>query len=193
MNIDRLFLRSLYRFIEDNNQKTIQWVDVVFACFDLFPETFGLDKYTDWPDSWKIHNCMWRCRNQRCWIDGDARKGFSLTEMGRTMGSLKIENKIYDDVKERKTKGHGIKVDSKLLNYIQTHSLYKRYQSNPNLFSLSESELRNILKSTMETNYKTLLRNLDYLRKVINEYGREELTNFAKKLKEELEEIEPNE
>lgn len=190
MNIDRLFLRSIYKFLDENSQKTIQWEDVVKSCFEMFPETFGFEKYTEWPDTWKIHNCMWRCRNQRYWITGDARTGISLTEIGRTIGSVKIENKIYDDIKERKTEGHNIKVDSKLLNYIQKHNLYKRYLSNPNIFSLSESELRNILKSTMETDYKTLSRNLGYLSKVIKEYGREELTNFANKLKEKLEEVE---
>jgi len=193
MNIDRLFLRAIYKFLDESDQKTIQWEDVVKSCFEMFPETFGFEKYTEWPDTWKIHNCMWRCRNQRHWIIGDARTGISLTEIGRTMGSVKIENKIYDDVKERKEKGHNIKADSKLINYIREHPLYKKYLKNPKEFILSESELRNILKSTMETNYKTLSRNLDYLTKIIKDYGKDEFMDFSKKLKEKLEEIKENE
>ena len=42
MNIDRLFLRAIYKFLEDNNQKTIQWEDVVKSCFEMFPETLFL-------------------------------------------------------------------------------------------------------------------------------------------------------
>jgi hypothetical protein len=193
MNIDRLFLRAIYKFLEDNDQKTVQWEDVVKSCYEIFPETFSFEKYTEWPDTWKIHNCMWRCRNQRYWILGDARTGISLTEIGKSMGSVKIEDKVYDDVKERKTKGHNIKADPKLLNYILEHSLYKKYLRNPRSFTLSESELRNILKSTMETDYKILSKNLDYLIKIINDYGKDELIGFSKKLKEELGDIKEDE
>jgi hypothetical protein len=136
---------------------------------------------------------MWRCRNQRHWIVGDARTGISLTEIGKSIGSAKIENKVYDDVKERKTKGHNIKADSKLLNYIKENPLYKKYLKSPNNFVPSESELRNILKSTMETDHKTLSRNLDYLIKIIKDYGKEELIDFSKKLKEKLGDVEENE
>ncbi|MBI4116373.1 hypothetical protein HY449_01375 [Candidatus Pacearchaeota archaeon] len=190
MNIDRLFLRAIYKFLEDNNQRTIQWEDVVKSCFEIFPETFSFEKYTQWPDSGKIHFCVRRCRDQHNWLVGSVRTGFTLTEIGKTMGSVKIENKFYTDIEKRK-KGSG--TDSKLLNYIGEHPLYKRYLKNPKSFTLSESELRDILKSTMETDYKTLSRNLDYLIKIIQDYGKEELIDFSKKIKEKLGEIKEDE
>ncbi|MEK6898311.1 MAG: hypothetical protein AABX28_03065 [Nanoarchaeota archaeon] len=190
MNIDRLFLRAIYKFLEDNKQRTIQWEDVVKSSFEMFPEVFGFEKYKEWPDSGKIHFCVRRCRDQRHWLLGDIKTGFTLTDIGKTFGSVKVENKTYVDIEKRK-RGSGL--DPKLLNYVKESLLYRRYLKNPVNFIISESELRNILKSTMETDYRTLFRNLDYLMKVIKDYGKEELIDFSKKLKEKVEEIKEDE
>jgi hypothetical protein len=45
----------------------------------------------------------------------------------------------------------------------------------------------------METDYKTLSRNLDYLIKIIQDYGKEELIDFSKRLKEQLGDIKEDE
>lgn len=189
MNIDHLFLRAIYKFLDSNHQKTIQWEDVVKSCFEMFPETFSFEKYKNWPDTWKIHNCMWRCRNQRQWITGDARTGISLTEMGKTIGSIKLEDKKYKDIQERKESGPNIKADLKLINYIRESNLFKIYLKNPITFYPTESEIRGILKATMETDDKTLLRNLEYLKKVIKDYGKDDLIGFCEKLTMRLKEI----
>ncbi len=106
MNIDRLFLRAIYKVLEGNNQKTVQWEEIVRSCFEIFPETFSFEKYTEWPDTWKIHNCMWRCRNQRHWIVGDAKIGISLTENGKIVIYTQfpgVSNYIGEDLKDIKT------------------------------------------------------------------------------------------
>jgi hypothetical protein len=190
MNIDRLFLRAIYVFLEKNEQRTIQWEDVVKSCFELFPETFSFEKYNEWPDTWKIHNCMWRCRNQRQWIMGDAKVGISLTEIGKTIGSVKLEDKSFKDVAERKV---GIGTDPRLLNYIKESSLFKQYLNDPKNFFPGESEIRGILKATMETDEKTLNRNLEYLKKVIKDYGKTELISFGECLHIKLKELLSNE
>ena len=194
MNIDQLFLRAIYLFLEKNNKKTIQWEDVVKSCFESFPETFSFEKYTEWPDTWKIHNCMWRCRNQRQWIMGDAKVRISLTEIGKTMGAMPIEKRTnsleHKKMQERKV---GIGTDPRLLNYIKESNLFKSYSKNPMNFFPTESEIRGILKSTMETDEKTLLRNLEYLKKVIKDYGKTELIAFTDCLSIRLKELMDNE
>jgi len=190
MNIDQLFLRAIYKFLEDNSQKIIQWEDVVKSCFEMFPETFSFEKYKEWPDTWKIHNCMWRCRNQRQWINGDAKVGISLTQIGKTMGSVKIENKRHKDIQDRKI---GPGMDPKMIKFVKESSLYKKYQKEKRLFSPSESEIRSLLKTTMETDFKTLKRNMDYLKKVIKDYQENDLIDFTEIINKKIKELEEDE
>jgi len=187
MNIDQLFLRAIYKFLEDNGQKIIQWEDVVKSCFEMFPETFSFEKYKEWPDTWKIHNCMWRCRNQRQWINGDAKVGISLTQIGKTMGSVKIENKRYKDIQERKI---GPGMDPKMIKFVKESLLYKKYKKEKGLFSPSESEIRSLLKTTMETDFKTLKRNMEYLKKAIKDYQENDLIDFTEMIDKKIKELE---
>lgn len=194
MNIDQLFLRAIYKSLEDNHQKTIQWEDVVKSCFEMFPETFSFEKYKDWPDTWKIHNCMWRCRNQRQWINGDAKIGISLTEIGKTMGSIKVENKMQSEefkgIRERKI---GTGMDPRLIKFIKESLLYNKYKKNKDIFNPSESEIRSLLKTTMETDFKTLKKNIEYLKKVIEDYQENDLTEFVDILDKKIKELEERE
>ncbi len=190
MNIDRLFLRAICKFLDENNQKTIQWEDVVKSCFEMFPEEFSFEKYKEWPDTFKIHTCFWRCRNQRQWIVGDRRVGISLTEIGKTIGSVKLENKIYKDIQERKI-GPGL--DPRLIKFVKEDPLYKRYLKERDKFAPSEPEIRSLLKTTMETDYKTLKRNMEYLKKVIKGYQEEDLTDFSEKINKKINELEQSE
>jgi len=125
MNIDRLALRSIYLFLEEKNQKIISWKDVVKSCFKFFPEEFRFEE-ENWPDTEKIHNCIrWRCINDRHWVRGDTKTGFFLTEMGRSMGAINLENKKYEDVNKRKIEST---LDGKLIKFVKENLLYKRYQ-----------------------------------------------------------------
>lgn len=190
MNIDRLALRSIYLWLNENNQKIIQWKDVVKSCFKFFPEEFRFEE-ENWPDTEKIHNCIrWRCINDRHWVIGDTKTGFSLTEIGKSLGSVDLENKKYEDVRERKA---AIVTDNKLIKYIKEHTLYKHYKLEKELFNPSESEVRNLLKTTMETDFHTLKRNLDYFNHVVKDSLDKEMILFAKVIDKKIKELEEDE
>ena len=101
MNLDRLFLMCVDEVLKEN--KIAQWEEIIKKCFEKFHDEFSLVKYDKWPDTWKIHNCMWRCRNQRKWIDGNNKVGYFLTDFGKeVIKSSSKKNFGTDDIKLRK-------------------------------------------------------------------------------------------
>lgn len=190
MNLDRLALRAIYLFLEENNKKIIPWKDVVKSCFRFFPDEFRFEE-ENWPDTEKIHNCIrWRCINDRHWVMGDTKTGFFLTEIGRSMGEVNLENKKYEDVTKRKTEST---LDGKLIKFVKENSLYKKYKKEKSFFRPSESEIRSLLKTTMETDIKTLERNMEYLKKVIKDYQENDLINFSEVIGKKVKELKEDE
>jgi hypothetical protein len=185
MNLDKLFLLCVSKVARENGEQKVQWEDIIKKCFEVFPEEFSLVKYKDWPDTWKIHNCMWRCRNQRQWIDGNNKLGYFLTDLGKEIVKT-IENKKIKtgDIKERK---EGIGTDYMLIKNIKDSDAYKKFLGGEN--DLDEQMFRHLLRCTLESTKRTLKQNFRYIRQSAEKYNEKKIIDFLDRYKQKFKEL----
>jgi hypothetical protein len=78
--------------------------DLISVCFMLFPKTFGLKKYTQWPNSTLVQT-LWSECHQNGLIEGELEQGFTLTEYGiQNADQTAIALGLKPAVKKRKTR-----------------------------------------------------------------------------------------
>lgn len=150
---------------------------LVKECFTLFPKAFGFSRYPEWPDSLKFDRPL-RTLRERGWIAGGTRTLFSLTRFGekvaeeteRIFTGLGLVSKPI----QRPSRG----ADTALINFLKESAAFRRFLEDREWFSITEMELRGLLRCTLETPFKVLKRNLQYYKNLASDYSEEKLLNF---------------
>ncbi len=65
-----------------SGKKECSFEELVAECFNLFPKSFSLDNYPDWPDSRKLDRLLRDLRSKGI-IKGDPQSGISLSLKGQ--------------------------------------------------------------------------------------------------------------
>lgn len=80
MNIDQRLIQCVLAI--ESRQEPCTHERLVAECFKQFPEHFALRDYPQWPDSARVNKTWLRCRTDRGWLSGNAKRLF-LTPLGR--------------------------------------------------------------------------------------------------------------
>ncbi|MCL6481569.1 MAG: hypothetical protein K6U02_07570 [Firmicutes bacterium] len=78
--MDELVLFAAKRVLDSGEECTVE--RLVYECFTLFPKSFSLPKYPQWPDSARLNKSWWRCRTDKGWLAGSVKQGLRLTPAG---------------------------------------------------------------------------------------------------------------
>jgi hypothetical protein len=184
IGLDQLVVFSAARIIESNEECTFE--RLVYECFTLFPEVFGLLRYPDWPDSARINKSWLRCRTDKGWLAGSTKEGFRLTKKGE-----QIAKETQDNLKVKKRKSKPKKSTQAreryeaIIRYITNSVIYKKYLDE-NADSISESEFITFLGGTLETPKRILRHNLNIYFDAVRVYSKKEILPFLEHCKKRL-------
>ena len=150
---------------------------LVKECFTLFPKAFGFSRYPEWPDSLKFDRPL-RTLRDRGWIVGGSRTLFSLTRFGEKVaeetGLILVSSESAGKPTQKPLRG----ADTALIHFLKESAAFRRFLKDRKGFSITEMELRGLLRCTLETPLGVLKQNLQYTKNLANDYNEEELLNF---------------
>jgi hypothetical protein len=148
----------------------------------LFPKAFGFSRYPEWPDSLKFDRPL-RTLRGRNWIVGGAKTMFSLTKFGEAVAE-ETENTLTGKRLVSKTTQKPIRgADTALVYFLKGSNAFERFLKDQEGFSITEMELRTLLRCTLETPLKALQQNLEYTKKLADDYHDEKLLDFLETCK----------
>lgn len=150
---------------------------LVKECFTLFPKAFGFSRYPGWPDSLKFDRPL-RTLRERGWIIGGTKTLFSLTNFGEKVAVETARALTGSGISGRATKKPIRGADTALIHFLKESAAFRRFSKDRECFSISEMELRGLLRCTLETPIGVLKQNLQYTKNLAKDYNQQELLNF---------------
>lgn len=155
----------------------LSYENAVVAAFKIFPKKFSLPGFTEYPDSNRVEQCLWRCSGKtRQWLGGKARQGFNITPRSRVIFEESAD--LLEGRKSTKTRAISqTRRKETILAETLDSSAYKKFlEGNGNL--ITEGELCFLLQGTLDSEKDTLKKNLDLLKMFADELERKEITAF---------------
>jgi hypothetical protein len=182
MGVDDLLIYSVRQILENDEECTLE--RLVYECFTLFPNKFGLSRYPEWPDSTRVYRSWRRCLITRGWLSGSPQEGFTITSKGE-QAAKSVANKINRPIMNNKNKRDTSKVRGKeeaVMRYVRKSDAFKKWLSNKSTFAISESELSSVLNVTLETPKKILRENFEYYKENARFVNDTEVLSFLESL-----------
>jgi hypothetical protein len=177
----RLILFGIYSVI--SKRETCTFERLIAECFAIFPKSFGFKRYPQWPDSLKFDRPLRTLREKGLVVGGAGGKyspgEFSLTEFGEKIAKgikAMLDRKAV--LPQTKRTFHERSIDDKWIMHLKNSASFKRFLNNPEDFSITEAELRNLLRCTLETPMRILKQNLEYSKNIAKSYDEKGLIDF---------------
>lgn len=180
---ENLILFGIYSVTK--NGEGCSFERLVKECFTLFPRAFGFSRYPEWPDSLKFDRQM-RTLRKRGWIVGGAKTTISLTKFGEKIAEeterMLAGSKLTREANQKFPRG----ADTVLIHSLKESAAFKRFLRDRKRLSITEMELRAILRCTLETPERVVRQNLQYSRNLAGEYKEQELVDFLESCEKTL-------
>jgi hypothetical protein len=180
--LDTLVIYTAYRLVKD--QYPLTYENIVALAFTLFPKRFSLRGYPQYPDSATINKSWLRCRTDKNWLNGSAKAGFKLTDLGR-MAAEKFEEtqEVSDRIQEKNQD-----VDyrgQKLIEGLRKTAIFQDWlKSNTVQFHISEFLL--VLHCTMSSPFEVKHQRLETFRMYAKAMEDAEVVTFLNSCEEEF-------
>lgn len=173
--IEYLIVFGIYSLIK--KRKGCNFEQLIKECFTLFPRVFGFSLYPQWPDSLKFDRPLRKLR-EKGWVIGNPQTKFSLTKFGEKI-ARETKNRLFGTKPEEIiTKRTPRGLDAKLLRFLRESESYKQYVKNKSNFVAKDTDLRRLLRCTLETPLRILKQNLQYYKNLAKEYNDVPLLEF---------------
>lgn len=176
-SLDELLMYAAWRVVESGEECTFE--RLVFECFTLFPEAFGLRRYPQWPDSARVNKAWLRARTDKGWLVGSVQEGFRITEAGARVarriatrmegGRLSAGNESGGRSRER---------FETLIKNVRRDPLFRKFQNEGREFVLTEMDFRRLLGATLETPARILRQNLNAYLNAAATYEDDDVVKF---------------
>ena len=177
---DDLMMFALYSLKQKKLDATVE--NLVVECFVLFPQRFGLQRYTNkYPDSAQVDKSWLRCRTDMALITGDKARGFDLTARGlevvhrtqKRLGTKSINIKELLSVKgDRRTK------TGRLVKQLEENPAFKQFKKTGSIESISDYQFCDLIYSTLDALPETRRKNLQQLKDTVKDYNRKDMVSF---------------
>jgi len=171
-----LILFGIYSVSENGEICTFE--RLVAECFMRFPKIFAFKRFPEWPDSLKFDRPL-RTLREKGLIVGGAKDYLALTKFGEKKAIQTKESlESKGNLNQRKKISTGRSGDDRLIVYLKDCPQFKAFLRDPDNFTISEPEFRNILRCTLETPKRVLKQNLEYYKNLANSYNENQLLKF---------------
>lgn len=159
------------------NSETCSFERLVSECFRLFPKAFGFSRYPEWPDSLKFDRPL-RTLRERGWIVGGAKTIISLTKFGEQIAKETEQVLLGSELATKAVQKTARGADTAIIRFLKESTAFKRFLEDRERFSITEMELRGLLRCTLETPLRVLKQNLQYSKNLADDYNERELIDF---------------
>jgi hypothetical protein len=181
---ESLIVFSIYSVTQ--NGEGCSFERLVKECFTLFPRAFGFSRYPEWPDSLKFDRPL-RTLRERGWIIGGAKTLFSLTKFGEKIAEEIQRMLTGSEIAARKTAQEPFRgADTLLIRSLKESTVFRRFLEDKESLSITEMELRSLLRCTLETPERVVKQNLQYSKNLAREYKQQELSDFLELCEQSL-------
>ena len=175
--MDELLAYAAWRIAEAGEDCTFE--RLVFECFTLFPDAFGLKRYPQWPDSARVNKAWLRARTDKGWLVGSVQEGFRLTETGaRVARRVATRMEAGSTFSARQSAGRSRERFEALIRNIRRDHLFREFQNEANKFALTEMDFRRLVGATLETPARILRQNLNAYLNAAVVYGDDGVAEF---------------
>lgn len=182
---DDLVTVSLYFILESGDTPTFE--RLVAESFERFPQRFALSGYPQWPNAAIINKSWLRCRTDKKLITGNVAGGFNLTPRGKLLVEktlLKLNAPAPDGFQLKK--GDKQTMSGRVVERIERSIAYEKFQKTKSFDDVTEYEASDVFYATMESTPETLLKNYEVMLQHLQNYNREDLIEFVRKIKEKF-------
>jgi len=185
IGLDDLVTVALYFILEGGETPTFE--RLVGECFQNFPQRFSLLGYPQWPNAAVINKSWLRCRTDKNLLTGNVAGGFNLTPKGKllvekTLARLNAKPKSGMGFK----KGDKQTMSGRVVERIEKSPAYDKFQKTKSMDDITEYETSDLFYATMESNPETLLKNYEIMLQHLQNYDREDLVEFIRKIREKF-------
>jgi len=175
IDLDHLVMYAIKELerIEDN----LSYENIVVAAYKIFPKKFSLPGFSEYPDSNRVEQCLWRCAGKtRQWLGGKTRQGFSITSKSRIIFNESVA--LLEGRKPTKTRALSqTRRKEAILAETVDSSAYRKFVDGKGN-SITEGELCFLLQGTLDSKKDTLKKNLELLKMFADELEKKEVSNF---------------
>jgi hypothetical protein len=152
---------------------------LVYEAFTQFPDSFGLKRYPEWPDSARVNKSWLRCRTDKGWIVGNVQEGFRLTPAGDVIVRL-VASRVGEAGTGVSSDHHGRRTRERfeaLLRSVRAEPIFRRFAQGDSQ-GVTLMELRQLLGATLETPTRVLKQNIKAYRAAAEAYHDEQVLDF---------------
>lgn len=181
LTLEKLIIYSVAKVTESSEECTFE--RLVKECFEKFPKSFGFYRYSQWPDSLKLDRSLRKLRKEGH-ITGSNETRFVLTKSGESYANA-VAKELGSRILHKKPSTGGRK-EEKILKRIKNSSEFQEYRMRGNKILISESQVRSLAYSTLETPLEVVIGNLDKIGELANQTGETELGKFVRYCKKLL-------
>lgn len=179
--MDNLILYAVWKVQELELEKN--FYNICVAAFKLFPNKFSLLGYSQYPDSKRIHDCLWHCfYKTKGWLIGKTKHGFDFSPIGlkileKTTSRLK-DPKCWDSGKStKKNKIRDGRREALIISELQNSRAFQKYQDG-NIDNIEKVDICFALHGTLDTPKDIIEKNMRMIKNLIVQYGSKELLDF---------------
>jgi hypothetical protein len=156
-------LVAMYNLIKDSSSK-IKFEDLVVKFFELFPETFKLEGYNQYPDSHKINRSIYTNLKPSGYIKTYGNGFYKLTPTGYNLAKLFNDNKNdIEDISVSFNKEKNI-IIKRLFNS-EAFELFKKNK----LDSIVDNDFLNFYRVSVRMKKNDFINNIELIKKIILE------------------------
>lgn len=180
IDLDRLTAYAVQHLVQNKIEPLFE--NIVVALFKMFPKSFSLVGFDDYPDSNRVNRQLLHCRPKyRNYLVGGMRRGWMPTEKGlaaaeETAELLKSATYSSGDRKKRRTARERTK-SIHFVNEILRSEAYKKFQKEE-LEQISDLELCDVLHSNLDTPPSILVKSIQRLVSYAEIAGNVEVVRF---------------
>lgn len=173
--INSMILFAIHSVITKNEECTFE--RLVKECFTFFPKVFCMSRYSQWPDTLKFDRQL-RTLREKGLIVGNSKTFFSLTKFGRRIAEQTAQFLKIGIGRKKMTYKTTRGADINWIYFLKRSEAFQKFLKNKKKFSITEMELRNILRCTLETPLRVVKQNLIYSKKLAKEFKEQTLFKF---------------
>lgn len=151
--------------------------NIIVGAFKLFPKSFSLLGYSEFPDAIRVDKCLWRCRlKEKKWIGGKTAHGYLITDKTRDIAAQTERQLSSTEIKKHKNTSKMRRKES-LLREVLISPAYSKYISGERE-SISQADFCYLLQGTLDSSQETLRENLIALKRLTEELEERDTLNF---------------
>lgn len=181
IDLDRLVMFAAVKLDEMGIELSLE--NIIVGSYRLFPEKFSLFGYPEYPDATRVEKALWRCnKKNRRWIGGKTKLGYEVVERTRVIaGKIAKRLSVPPPQSDSPKTNTSRRRKARIIRDVENSSAYQKYKNNK-IDEVSWADFCYLLQGTLDSSAEVLRGNLEALKNIIGQVGRDDLDRFVQDL-----------